>query len=203
MKINSVNANTNNYALNSVKSNVFSLNFRQKVKNIAVYPGTFDPITNGHLDLIKAVAKFFDELIVLIAKNPNKTPRFSVKERKKLIEESVKDLPNVKVDYYEGLTVNYAKEHGANTLLRGMRPRVQDFEDEVRMHDANEKRAPGILTIYVLASSINKAVSSSAVRELIDTKDFGKIKEIVPEPVYNFIVEKFGAKVQRGKGVKE
>ncbi len=168
-----------------------NLSFCQKVKNIAVYAGTFDPITNGHFDLVKAMAKYFDKLIVLIAINPNKKPWFSVDERKELIKQSVKDLPNVKVDYYEGLTVDYAKEHGANTLLRGMRPNTQDFKEEVKVHDTNEKLAPGILTLYILSSAINKAVSSSAVRKLIQKKDFNKIKEIVPEPVYNYIIKKF------------
>lgn len=182
------------YAKPIPQNNVKNINFGQKAKNIAVYAGTFDPITNGHFDLVKAMAKYFDKLIVLIAINPNKKPWFSVDERKELIKQSVKELPNVQVDYYAGLTVDYAKTHGANTLLRGMRPQVQDFEDEVRVHDTNEKLAPGILTIYVLASSINKAVSSSAVRQLIKEKDFDKIKEIVPEPVYNFIINKFDAK---------
>lgn len=187
--------NTCNYTVNTAQSDKSKTYFGQKAPNIAVYPGTFDPFTNGHLNLVEKMAKYFNELIVLIAINPNKKPLFSVDERKELIKESVKNLPNVKVDYYEWLTVDYAKEHGANTLLRGMRPNTQDFEEEVRVHDANEKLAPGILTLYTLSSAINKAVSSSEVRKLIQKKDFDKIKEIVPEPVYNFIINKFGTKV--------
>ena len=105
--------------------------------NIAIYPGSFDPITNGHLDMIIRSSKLFDKFIVLIANNPNKVCRFSLTSRVRMIKEATKDISNVEVDSFDGLTVNYAKEHNAKAIIRGLRV-VSDFEYEWSYAAANE-----------------------------------------------------------------
>lgn len=167
-----------------------NVNFKNQAQRVAVYAGTFDPITNGHFDLVKAGSKLFDKLIVLIGKNSKKTPLIPLEKRTELIKSCVKDLDNVEVDSYEGLTVDYAKQHGANYLLRGMRS-VMDFNDEMQIASLNEDFEPDIRTVFLFASSINKATSSSVVRELLANKSFERIKMFVPEPVYNYFVETF------------
>lgn len=167
-----------------------NVNFGDQVQRVAVYAGTFDPITNGHFDLVKAGAKLFDKLIVLIGKNSKKTPLIPLEKRTELIKNCVKDLDNVEVDSYEGLTVDYAKQHGANYLLRGMRS-VMDFNDEMQIAALNEDFEPDIRTVFLFASSVNKATSSSVVRELLANQSFDRIKMFVPEPVYNYFVETF------------
>ena len=167
-----------------------NINFRNQAQRVAVYAGTFDPITNGHFDLVKAGSKLFDKLIVLIGKNSKKTPLIPLEKRTELIKSCVKDLDNVEVDSYEGLTVDYAKQHNANYLLRGMRS-VMDFNDEMQIASLNEDFEPDIRTVFLFASSINKATSSSVVRELLANKSFERIKMFVPEPVYNYFVETF------------
>lgn len=183
MKINAMN--TFNYSANSVKQNKTKINFGNNAQKIAVYAGSFDPITNGHFDLIKEASKLFDKLIVLIAKNPKKVGFIPIEERLELIKQSVKPLKNVSVDSYEGLTVNYAKEHNAEYLLRGLRG-VSDFDNEKSISSINEILDPKIKTIMFFSSSKNSAISSSAVREILANN--GDVKKFVPKPVYDYLM---------------
>ena len=132
---------------------------------IAIYPGSFDPITNGHLDILHRAAKVFDKIIVLVAINPNKSSRFPSEERAQMIKEATSDMDNVEVDSYDGLTVRYAKEHGATTLIRGLRV-VSDFEYEFQLASANEFADSSIDMVFFMARGDKAFISSSAIIEL-------------------------------------
>ena len=132
---------------------------------IAIYPGSFDPITNGHLDILERASKVFDTIIVLVAINPNKQSRFSVEDRVEMIKEAVADMPNVMVDSYQGLTVTYAKEHEATHLIRGLRA-VSDFEYEFQLASANEFADNSIDMVFFMARGDKTFISSSAILEL-------------------------------------
>lgn len=146
----------------------------------AIYPGSFDPITNGHLDILARAAKVFDEVIVLVAVNPNKHFNFSPKERVEMIKEAVKDYPHVKVDYYDGLTVEYAKKHGATHLIRGLRA-VSDFEYEFQLASANEYVDSTIDMVFFMARGDKSFISSSAIMEL--TNSGVDVSGLVPSSV--------------------
>ncbi len=133
--------------------------------NIAIYPGSFDPITNGHLDMIIRSSKLFDKVIVLIANNPNKVCRFSLTSRVRMIKEATKDISNVEVDSYDGLTVNYAKEHNAKAIIRGLRV-VSDFEYEWSYAAANEFINKDIEMVFLMAHKELTFISSSTIDEL-------------------------------------
>ena len=132
---------------------------------IAIYPGSFDPITNGHLDILKRACKVFDKVIVLVAYNEAKKSRFSVKDRMEMISEATKDIDNVEVDSYEGLTVKYAKSKGATHLIRGLRA-VSDFEYEFQLASANEFADASIDMVFFMARGDKTFISSSAILEL-------------------------------------
>ena len=132
---------------------------------IEVYPGSFDPITNGHLDILERASRVFDKVIVLVASNPNKHSRFSVEERVAMIEEATTEFKNVVVDFYDGLTVRYAKEHGATHLIRGLRA-VSDFEYEFQLASANEFADSSIDMVFFMARGEKSFISSSAIFEL-------------------------------------
>src|SRR5574344_2376656 len=127
---------------------------------IAVYPGSFDPITNGHLDILKRAYQLFDKIILLVADNSNKNCVFSVDERVAMAKEAVKDYPNVVVDSSSGLTVAYAKEHGAKVLIRGLRV-VSDFEYELQLAKTNEFIDRDVDCIYFMTHSETSFISSS------------------------------------------
>ena len=133
---------------------------------IAIYPGSFDPITNGHLDILKRSLKIFDKVIVLVAVNPNKQSRFSVKERIAMIKESVEGL-NVEVDSTEGLTVEYAKSRGAKALIRGLRA-VTDFEYEFQLATANDYIDSSIDSVFLMSKHEKSFINSSMIIELHD-----------------------------------
>lgn len=147
---------------------------------IAVYPGSFDPITNGHLDILKRALKVFDKVIVLVADNADKHYVFTVKERVEMIKEAVKGLKNVEVDYTDGLTVNYAKKVGASCLIRGLRA-VTDFEYEFKMSAANEFIDPSIDEVFFMSHAETSFISSSTVNELY--KSGVDISKLVPPSV--------------------
>ena len=146
---------------------------------IAVYPGSFDPITNGHLDILDRALKIFDKVIVLIANNPNKTSRFSAEERKAMIEEAVNNK-NVEVDVWDGLTVRYAKEHGATHLIRGLRA-VTDFEYEFQLASANDFADSSIDSVFLMSKGEKSFINSSSIMELY--KKGVDVSTLVPQSV--------------------
>jgi pantetheine-phosphate adenylyltransferase len=155
---------------------------------IAVYPGSFDPITLGHVDIIHRIAKIFDEVVILISVAPDKNALFSVEEKKHLIQASVRKLKNVRVESYQGLTVNYVKKIGAQVIVRGLRA-VVDFEYELSMGNMNKNLAPGIETVLVFASPEYYFVSSRGVKEV--AKYGGDLSNLVPKPVAQSLEKKF------------
>ena len=152
----------------------------------AIYPGSFDPITNGHLDILNRAREVFDEIIVLVAVNPNKKFNFTPEERVKMIEEATKNMPGVKVDYSDGLTVKYAKEHGSKHLIRGLRA-VTDFEYEFQLASANEFVDETIDMVFFMARGDKTFISSSAIMELNNSGV--NVKDLVPESVYKKLKE--------------
>lgn len=146
----------------------------------AIYPGSFDPITNGHLDILKRALKVFDEVIVLVASNPNKKSRFSSEERVKMVSEAVKGFKGVSVDSTNELTVEYAKKHGASHLIRGLRA-VTDFEYEFSLSATNEFIDNSIDMVFFMSHSETNFISSSSVDELY--RNGVDISKLVPPSV--------------------
>lgn len=151
---------------------------------IAIYPGSFDPITNGHLDILKSGAEIFDKVIIAISYNMQKRGFLPVEIRKKLIEASVQDLVNVEVDCFEGLTVEYAKKRNISVLLRGLRTSF-DFEYEMQLSQTNQALYSDIKTVFLITKPQYNFISSSCVREILLNK--GNIKDFVPLPVYEYL----------------
>jgi len=147
---------------------------------IAVYPGSFDPFTLGHLDILERATGIFDKVIVAVLENPNKSPLFSVEERIEMIRESVAADRNVDVDSFDGLTVDYAKKVGAGSLLRGLRA-TSDFESEFQMALFNRKLAPEVTTVFLMTSFANVFLSSSLIKEV--ARHGGNVDFAVPESV--------------------
>ncbi len=147
---------------------------------IAVYPGTFDPITNGHLDVIKRALKIFDRLIVLVAHHPEKNTLFSVEERLEMIKEVLKDMKNVEVDAYDGLLVDYVKKKNAIAIIRGMRA-VSDFEFEFQMALMNRHLYPDIEILFLFPDERYTYLSSSLIKEVISLG--GDVSSFVPPSV--------------------
>lgn len=153
----------------------------------AIYPGSFDPITNGHLDILKRSLEVFDEVIILVADNQDKKSRFTVEERLEMIKEAVKDLKGVKVDSTHGLTVEYAKKVGAKHLIRGLRA-VTDFEYEFSLAAANHFIDNSIDMVFFMANSENSFISSSTIDEL--QKENVDISKLVPKSVVKMYQKK-------------
>ena len=146
---------------------------------IAIYPGSFDPITNGHLEILKRALNIFDKVIVLVAINPNKKSRFSVEDRVMMIKEAIND-ERVSVDAYQGLTVEYAKKHGASHLIRGLRA-VTDFEYEFSLASANDFIDSSVDTVFLMSKAEKSFINSSMIMELYQNgKD---VSSLVPPSV--------------------
>jgi pantetheine-phosphate adenylyltransferase len=146
----------------------------------AIYPGTFDPITLGHVDIIKRACKIFDEIIVAVAQNKAKKPMFDFKKRIELVKKVTKDFPKVKVIGFEGLLVDLSNELEANTIIRGLRA-VSDFEYELQMGYANASLKEDLDTIYLMPSLQYAFISSSIVRAILSHN--GKIDHLVPTEI--------------------
>ena len=155
----------------------------------AIYPGSFDPITNGHLDLIVRGCCLFDKLIVAILRNETKQPLFSVEERIEMLREVVDCYPNVAVDSFEGLLVDYAAQNGATVLLRGIRA-ISDYEYELQMALMNRRLRPDIETVFMMASEAHSFISSRLVKEVFGLG--GNIEGLVPPPVEVRLRRRFG-----------
>ena len=153
----------------------------------AIYPGSFDPITNGHIDILKRALQVFDEVIVLVADNETKKSRFTVEERVSMIKEAVKDLTGAKVDFTHGLTVAYAKQVGAKHLIRGLRA-VSDFEYEFSLAAANHYIDDSIDMVFFMANSANSFISSSNIDSMYS--EGVDITKLVPESVLKMYKKK-------------
>lgn len=156
----------------------------------AIYPGSFDPLTNGHLSLIQRGLKVFDRLIVAIANNPAKKPLFSVAERRALIAEAVNDDPRVEIDSFDGLLVDYAKLQGVHTVLRGLRA-VSDFEYEFQIANMNRNLDPEFESVFMMTGEDYFYVASSLVREVASFG--GDVSRLVPANVYAALRARFAA----------
>lgn len=159
----------------------------------AVYPGSFDPITLGHIDIIERISKLYDHVIVLISENPEKAALFSSSEKTALIEKSLSHLKNISVDVYYGLTVDYVKAKKAQVIVRGLRA-VVDFEYEMTMASVNKKLAPKVETVMAFATPELYFISSRGVKEV--AKHGGSLKDLVPSHVEKALVKKM-------KGLRE
>jgi pantetheine-phosphate adenylyltransferase len=158
---------------------------------IAVYPGSFDPITNGHLDIVRRAAQMFDRVIVAVAVNDAKAPLFSVDERVRLVAEAVKGLRNVSVDEFEGLLVDYARRKHASVVVRGLRA-VSDFEFEFQLALMNRKLDSRIETIFLMTKDEYTFISSRLVKEIGELG--GHVSGFVPRSVERALRRKFASK---------
>ena len=147
---------------------------------VAIYPGSFDPITNGHLDVLERALKIFDKVIVLVAINPNKKSRFTAEERVAMIKEATANMDNVEVDSSDGLTVAYAKSHGAKHLIRGLRA-VTDFEYEFQLTSANEFIDHEIDTVFLMSTAEKSFINSSYIMAMHESGV--DVSKLVPESV--------------------
>src|SRR6266699_463464 len=159
----------------------------QLKKVTAIYPGSFDPPTNGHLDLIERGSKIFDELVVAILRNPDKDPLFSLGERRRMLEALTAEFHNVRVDVFDGLTVDYAAKMKASAVLRGIRA-LSDYEYELQMALMNRKLQPNLETVFMMPAEQYSYLSSRLVREV--AKLGGSIADLVPEMVEQRLREK-------------
>jgi pantetheine-phosphate adenylyltransferase len=156
---------------------------------IAVYPGSFDPFTNGHLDVVDRALNIFDRVVVAVAANPDKRqPLFTVEERVKLIQESLKGRERAEVTSFKGLTVAFARTRGATTIVKGLRA-YSDFDAELQQALMNRKLAPDIHTVFLMSSFTHIFVSSSILKDIASYG--GKVSDLVPPPVARALKEKY------------
>ncbi len=163
--------------MNYIKDGMVELEMQNKKR--AIYSGTFDPITNGHMDIIKRALKVFDEVVVAVAQSSSKQPMFDVEKRVQLVQKATQDL-NITTLSFDTLLVDFAKEQGVNTIIRGLRA-VSDFEFELQMGYANSSLDTNIDTMYFMPTLNNAFVSSSVVREILKFK--GSVEHLVPKEI--------------------
>jgi pantetheine-phosphate adenylyltransferase len=160
-------------------------------KKVAIYPGTFDPITNGHLDLVARAEQIFDEVIIAVSDNLRKNPLFSTEERVAMVDQATKDIPHVRAESFDDLLVNFVASKNAKFVIRGLRA-VSDFEYEFQLASANRRLDSNIETIFLTPLEANYFISSSLVREISYYQ--GDISSFVPEHVEQALAEKWAAK---------
>ena len=153
-----------------------------------IYPGTFDPVTNGHIDVIRRAAELFSEVVVTVAINPGKAPLFTTEERVKMLKDSLKDFPNVSVDSFDGLVVDHAKQLGATGIIRGLRA-ISDFEFEFQMALMNRKLAGDISTIFLMPHEKYTYLNSTIIRNLASLHS--DVSDFVPPIVQKALKSKF------------
>ncbi|MGZ4980071.1 MAG: pantetheine-phosphate adenylyltransferase [Methylobacter sp.] len=158
------------------------------MQTIAIYPGTFDPITNGHLDLIARASRLYHKVIVAVAVNRGKAPLFSLEERVSLAKAVVSEFPNVEVIGFDNLLVECAKQQGANVILRGLRA-VSDFEYEFQLAGMNRRLAPELETVFLTPAEQYEFISSSMIREIAQLN--GDVSCFVPDLVHQSLINKF------------
>ncbi len=159
-------------------------------ERIAVCPGSFDPITMGHLDIITRTSAMFDKLIVVVMNNVSKHYTFSPSERKEMIEKCVKDLPNVQVDVYDGLLAEYAAQQNACAIIKGLRA-MSDFEYEFQMALTNKKLNPNVETLFLTTSAENMYLSSSMVKQIAGMG--GDVSDFLPEVIHDDILKRISS----------
>ena len=157
-------------------------------QRIAVYPGSFDPVTNGHLDVIRRAAGIFDKVIVGVGRNVGKAPLFTTEERVSLIQVAVSELQNVEVESFDGMLVAFAKQHGASVLVKGLRA-ISDFEYEFQMALANRHLDPTVETMFLMTSAEYQFLSSSIVKEMVRVG--GDCSPLVPSVVMDALRRRF------------
>jgi len=154
------------------------------MKKIAVYPGSFDPVTNGHLDIICRAAKLFDQVVVAVIRNPEKVPTFSLEERIKMLSQAIKIIKNVKIESFDGLLIDFVRMKKAKVIIRGLRA-VSDFDYEFQMALTNRKMAPEIETIFLMTDYRYSYLSSSFVKQIAERG--GDISGMVPNMVHKLL----------------
>jgi len=157
---------------------------------VAIYPGSFDPATNGHRDVIARASEIFDSVIVAVGRNSSKTPLFSVEERVELLQEVCRSWENVTVTAFDGMLVDFARRHGARVIVKGLRA-VSDFEYEFQMALANRHLAPDVETLFLMTSAEHLYLSSSIVKEIARLD--GDLSDLVPDTIKHALQAKFAA----------
>ncbi len=160
-----------------------------RTEHIAVCPGSFDPITEGHMDVIRRASQMFGKVFVAVTADSDKTPMFSVAERVAMAQEACQDLPNVVVDSFDGLVVEYAQRRGAVALVKGLRA-VSDFDREMQMAWMNRQLAPELYTVFLVPHPDYAFLSSSLVKEVASLG--GEVSQFVPDAVYKRLLDKVG-----------
>ena len=155
--------------------------------NIAIYPGSFDPVTNGHLDIIERTAKIFDKVIVAILVNSSKVPTFTIDEKINMLKKATAHIPNVEIEFFDGLLVNYVKSKGAHVIVKGLRA-ISDFEYEFQMALLNKSVEPEIETLFMMTNNKYSYLSSSMVKEL--GRLGAKLTDLVPDALMEDVIAK-------------
>ncbi|MDR1484027.1 MAG: pantetheine-phosphate adenylyltransferase [Planctomycetaceae bacterium] len=172
------------------------------MKSWAVYPGSFDPFTLGHLDVVERASRLFEYLVVAIGMNNDKRPLFSAEERTELIRLSTAHLKNIEIKVYSGLTVRFVREIGANIMIRGVRP-ITDIPAELTMMMANRRLAPEIETLFMVADGELAHVSSSLIKEISSIADETEFAKFLPQPIVKTVVSKFKGLGKINETIKE
>jgi len=154
----------------------------------AIYPGSFDPMTFGHLDILQRASKLFDEVIMAVVANPGKAPLLPIEVRTRLIEETTREISGVKVGFFQGLTVDFAKQNDIACLIRGLRA-ISDFEAELGMAQTNKQLFPELETIFLMTKAEYSFISSSTVKEIVRLG--GDVSQFVPRPVNEYLKKHF------------